>query len=94
MEECITLEKELLIRNINKVWDDIFPRLRNASDNESTVNINMKQVESVDGAGLQLIIYLLSLSIKFPQKYRINNLSDKISRMSETFGFSIEKSEV
>ncbi len=92
MGKKIVSEKKILIRNVGKVWDGIYDELTNISDTESFLAINMGQVETVDSAGLQLIIFLLSND--FPHKCQIEGLSEKIKQQLISSGFNVEKEEV
>jgi len=94
MGEKMKLEKEVKIRNVKKIWHKIDPFLKEIADTKSSMEIDMAQVESVDGAGLQLIIYFLNLSNEYPEKIRIGGLSDKIRQMSSSYGFHIKEREV
>ncbi len=87
MGKSITLEKEIKIRNVKKTFKSI-------TDMKTPLEIDMKQVESVDGAGFQLIAFLYSQKNKFPKKYKINGLPDKIGQLIISFGLNLDKSEV
>ena len=94
MAKGITPEKELKIRNIKTEWTKISPILQKVSGKKTPVQIDMSKVESIDGAGLQLILLLLNNIEGFPEKYILKGLSDKIKQTSEIYGYNIHKNEV
>ncbi len=94
MERNISLGKEIKITNAMKQWKEILPILQNEEEEVPPVNIDMKAVESVDGAGLQMVLYVLSAAEKAEEKIRITGLSGKIEQLSLLCGFNTGKSEV
>ena len=87
MGKNITIEKEIKIRNVKKVWGNIKAQ-------KTPLDLNLKEVEVVDGAGLQLIIFLLNLSKKFPPKYKIIGISEKLKSLLGSTGYIIGKGEI
>ncbi|MBI9109480.1 MAG: hypothetical protein JEZ04_22235 [Spirochaetales bacterium] len=94
MGKIINLEKEIRIVNVKSVWEEILPILQDNYDKSFPQKINMKEVEIIDSAGLQLILFLFSLAEELPEKYIIESLSDKIKQLSQSIGFRISKGEV
>lgn len=81
MGKSIIIKKEIKIRDVKKLWKDII-------EMKTPVTIDLKKVESVDGAGLQLLIFLFRLTENFPEKYIIKDLSDKLRQILISFGIN------
>ncbi len=87
MGSSIEIDKEIKIRNVNKTWKKI-------TEAESPVSLNLTGVETVDGSGLQLIVYLISIAEKFPEKYCIEGISDNLKELLESFCIDTKEREV
>jgi len=86
MGKSISIDNEIRIRNVKKVWEKVKAL-------KTPVTIDLKEVVNVDGAGLQLIIFLLTQSDKYPKKYMIDGISEKLKIQLITNGYVIEKGE-
>ena len=94
MSESIAIEKELKIITMKEIWNMLFPKIANAIKTNTEMKINMGLVESIDGAGIQLILYLYFLSREFPDNIIIADTPEKIMNKLNELGFSLDKSEV
>lgn len=91
MKKQILLERDIKIRNVKKEWDNIC-RLQK-KDSTGSLKIDMSQVETVDGAGLQMILFLLTLARDFPERFQIDAVSETLRKTASFFGFSMEQKE-
>ncbi len=87
MGNNVSIGKEIKIRDVKKIWTEI-------KSAEIPLVINMKKVEITDGAGFQLLIFLISLGEDFPDKYQIKGLSEKLINLLVSYGFNKNKREV
>ncbi|MGL1890101.1 MAG: hypothetical protein OCD02_00675 [Spirochaetaceae bacterium] len=76
MGSVFCLENDIKIRNVKSVWDNIMLL-------DKPVNIDFHNVESLDGAGFQLVVYIISISKSFPNEYLVNDISEYIKNRLE-----------
>jgi ABC-type transporter Mla MlaB component len=82
MNNKIQLEKEIIIRNVATIWKKIKEQI-------SPLEINMESVEKIDGAGLQLIVFLKTLEKDFPDQFKLINISGEIDNKLINSGFEV-----
>ncbi len=92
--EQVFLGKELKIQNVKREWIKVLGLLTNERSNDDPLHINLSEVEKADGAGVQLLLYLMSLSQETPQKCIVEGTSDKILKLLGTIGFDFTQQEV
>jgi len=72
----LTVEKELKIKNVATLWKQI-------RESEEQLEVNCSALEKIDGAGMQLLIYLDK------QEYRLAGLSDQMKDKIKSKGYSV-----
>ncbi|MBI9102438.1 MAG: STAS domain-containing protein [Spirochaetales bacterium] len=86
MKKTIKLDQEIRIVNLNSIWEKILPELKKAREKNNLCKIDLSKVEKLDGAGMQTILFLNSLTEEFPQNFEISGISDIILSKMETLG--------
>lgn len=83
MANKLLIDKELKIRNVQSVWSRFLAL-------ETPIVINAEKVETMDGVGFQLLIFILSLTEDFPDKYQIEGLTEKIIKFMAFYGYKFK----
>lgn len=76
------MEKEIKISNVKSVWDEL-------RDKEFPLEIDLSNVEKIDGAGLQLLAYLQTRD-----QYSITNIPETVLAMMKRNGLPLEKGDM
>ncbi|MBN2656241.1 MAG: STAS domain-containing protein [Spirochaetales bacterium] len=72
----LTVEKELKIRNAAALWKQV-------KETEDPLEIDCSALEKIDGAGMQLLLYLVH------QEYKLIGLKDELIEMIDNKGYRI-----
>ena len=86
MSEKITMETEIRIMNLKPIWEEIEKKLKKAKKNKSVLEIDLSRTETIDGAGLQTLMYLNYLSEEFPDNLNISGIEENISNKLKKIG--------
>lgn len=87
MDKSIIIDSEVKIKNAGAIWEKI-------KKQKTPVNIDMSKVDKVDGAGLQLMIYIYELTCKYPKKYISTGISETLEMLMISFGFEFKKGDI
>lgn len=71
MENTLVIQKEIKIIEVKNVWNNI-------KKLDKPAELDFSNIENCDGAGFQLICFIVTLSNSFPSEYIIKGFSDYI----------------
>lgn len=94
MENVVNVTGDLKIRNVGEFWQNICRRCSEINETSATAVIDFGEVTAVDGAGIQLVLYIFKLAKEAPKSYAVKNVSEAIRNMGSSLGVKFEQSEV
>ncbi|MBB6480192.1 STAS domain-containing protein [Spirochaeta isovalerica] len=73
----LTVDRELKIRNAASLWKQV-------RETEDPLELDCSGLEKIDGAGMQLLLYLIH------QEYKLKGLTEDLIRMIDNKGYTIK----
>ena len=80
--EQLVLNKSMKVKNVGKIWKTFL-------SNSEPLEIDFNKVENFDGAGLQLLIYILTMIKETPEMYSKKNLKKGLINKVKEYGYII-----
>lgn len=93
MDETIKLSESIRIVTAAREWSAVKKALQENTQGKEPVVVDVRSVQKMDSAGLQMILYLLHYQSEFPLRLKVTGIGDSLIRAFREHGYNYQYKE-